>query len=208
MSGASAVGLIAARELRERSRQKSFKLSTTFIALGLLAAVVVPQVLSDRGPTAFDVGGPGPRVRWSPPPWAAPAPPPARSCAWSSCPDRARTSAWSPPRWPRGWRCRPPWSTLECPPAPCPTPFAGRRRRSGASRRPRPEDDAAQPLLFLGVLLLYVSLLTFGVAVATGVVEEKSSRVVEVLLAAVRPPSSWRARCSASGHWASSSWCW
>lgn len=49
MSGAGAVGLIAARELRERSRQKSFKLSTALMALGLLAAVVVPQVLSDRG---------------------------------------------------------------------------------------------------------------------------------------------------------------
>jgi len=37
------------------------------------------------------------------------------------------------------------------------------------------------------VLLLYGQLLTFGFWVASGVVEEKASRVVEVLLAAIRP---------------------
>lgn len=44
--------------------------------------------------------------------------------------------------------------------------------------------------LILGVavgILIYLSLLTAGQAVAQGVVEEKSSRVVELLLAAVRP---------------------
>jgi ABC-2 type transport system permease protein len=37
------------------------------------------------------------------------------------------------------------------------------------------------------VILLYLSLLTFGVAVTTGVVEEKTTRVVEVLLSTIRP---------------------
>jgi ABC-2 type transport system permease protein len=40
---------------------------------------------------------------------------------------------------------------------------------------------------FFTVLLLYGQLLTYGFWVATGVVEEKASRVIEVLLAAIRP---------------------
>ena len=37
------------------------------------------------------------------------------------------------------------------------------------------------------ILILYGQLLTYGFWVATGVVEEKSSRVIEVLLATIRP---------------------
>lgn len=37
------------------------------------------------------------------------------------------------------------------------------------------------------VILLYLQLLAFGIAVAMGVVEEKASRVVEVLLSTIRP---------------------
>jgi ABC-2 type transport system permease protein len=40
---------------------------------------------------------------------------------------------------------------------------------------------------FIGVLLLYGQLFGYGVWIATGVIEEKSSRVVEILLAAIRP---------------------
>ena len=40
---------------------------------------------------------------------------------------------------------------------------------------------------FVGVLLLYGQLFAYGYWVAAGVVEEKSSRVVEVLLATLRP---------------------
>ena len=42
-------------------------------------------------------------------------------------------------------------------------------------------------IAFVGSLLLYIAILTFGVVVATAVVTEKSSRVVEVILAAIRP---------------------
>jgi ABC-2 type transport system permease protein len=54
--------------------------------------------------------------------------------------------------------------------------------------RPTPRRDGAR--LLLGLLcggLIYISLMTFGPAVAQGVIEEKSSRVVELLLAVVRP---------------------
>jgi len=42
-------------------------------------------------------------------------------------------------------------------------------------------------IAFIGVILLYGQLFGYGVWIATGVIEEKSSRVVELLLAAIRP---------------------
>lgn len=56
-------------------------------------------------------------------------------------------------------------------------------------RRLDPSDDRdeREGVAFAASLLLYVQLIVFGVAVASGVVEEKASRVVEVLLAAIPP---------------------
>ena len=50
-----------------------------------------------------------------------------------------------------------------------------------------PQRDRLAGLAFFTVLILYGQLLTYGYWVASGVVEEKASRVVEVLLATVRP---------------------
>lgn len=47
------------------------------------------------------------------------------------------------------------------------------------------EDDGRRGIAFVASLLLYLQLIVFGLSVASGVVEEKSSRVVEILLAAV-----------------------
>lgn len=47
--------------------------------------------------------------------------------------------------------------------------------------------DDGSGLAFVSSLLLYIALLTFGISLATGVVEEKSTRVVEVVLSAIRP---------------------
>ena len=49
------------------------------------------------------------------------------------------------------------------------------------------EDTAKEGLVFFGTILLYGQLLGFGYWVASGVVEEKTSRVVEILLAKARP---------------------
>jgi ABC-2 type transport system permease protein len=54
----------------------------------------------------------------------------------------------------------------------------------------QPEDDQRGQRLAIGLViaaLLYYSLLVYGTMVAQGVVEEKSSRVVEILLATLRP---------------------
>ena len=52
---------------------------------------------------------------------------------------------------------------------------------------PDPDSGARRAAAFFGVLLLYFQLIGYGVWVALGVVEEKSSRVVELLLATLRP---------------------
>lgn len=49
------------------------------------------------------------------------------------------------------------------------------------------EGEGGSGLAYLGALLLYVALITFGYAVASSVISEKSSRVVEVILSAIRP---------------------
>ena len=50
-----------------------------------------------------------------------------------------------------------------------------------------PDRDAIAGLAFFTILILYGQLLTYGFWVATGVVEEKASRVIEILLATIRP---------------------
>jgi ABC-2 type transport system permease protein len=50
-----------------------------------------------------------------------------------------------------------------------------------------PNRDANAAVAFVGVVLLYGQLFGYGVWVATGVIEEKASRVVEILLATIRP---------------------
>jgi ABC-2 type transport system permease protein len=47
--------------------------------------------------------------------------------------------------------------------------------------------SARQGIAFVAVLLLYLAIFTYGLWVAGGIVEEKSSRVIEVVLSAIRP---------------------
>jgi ABC-2 type transport system permease protein len=52
---------------------------------------------------------------------------------------------------------------------------------------PDPEQGQRIALSLVTGVVLMISIMTFGTAVAQGVVEEKSSRVVEILLATIRP---------------------
>jgi len=56
------------------------------------------------------------------------------------------------------------------------------------------ESRETATVAFVGVLLLYGQLFAYGYWVAAGVVEEKSSRVVEVLLATLRPSHQLRGK--------------
>ena len=50
-----------------------------------------------------------------------------------------------------------------------------------------PGNEASKAIVVLGTIILYLSLATYGGWVTSGVLEEKSSRVAEVILSAVRP---------------------
>ena len=50
-----------------------------------------------------------------------------------------------------------------------------------------PDNEASKAIVVLGTIILYFSLTAYGGWVTSGVLEEKSSRVVEVILSAVRP---------------------
>jgi ABC-2 type transport system permease protein len=50
-----------------------------------------------------------------------------------------------------------------------------------------PDRDAKAGLAFFAILMLYGQLIAYGFIVASGVVEEKASRVIEVLLATIKP---------------------
>jgi ABC-2 type transport system permease protein len=50
-----------------------------------------------------------------------------------------------------------------------------------------PARNANRAIAFAGTLFIYLALVSYGSLIATGVVEEKSTRVSEVLLGAVRP---------------------
>jgi ABC-2 type transport system permease protein len=57
-----------------------------------------------------------------------------------------------------------------------------------------PQQDENSGIAFIGILVLYGQIFAYGYWVAAGVVEEKSSRVIEVLLAAVRPSQLLRGK--------------
>ncbi|HJX06466.1 MAG TPA: ABC transporter permease [Actinomycetota bacterium] len=57
----------------------------------------------------------------------------------------------------------------------------------GALQPAPPDRQNNAGVAFIGVLLLYGQLFGYGMWVATGVIEEKASRIVEMLLSAIRP---------------------
>lgn len=50
-----------------------------------------------------------------------------------------------------------------------------------------PEDETSGVVAYAGLLLLYIAILLYGTWILTGVTEEKTNRVVEVLLSSIRP---------------------
>ncbi|HEU5475425.1 MAG TPA: ABC transporter permease [Actinophytocola sp.] len=64
---------------------------------------------------------------------------------------------------------------------------AGAHAEVDALEEPDPQHGQRLGTALLIIALLYVSLVLYGTAVAQGVIEEKSSRVVELLLSTVRP---------------------
>ncbi len=52
---------------------------------------------------------------------------------------------------------------------------------------PEGDTDAASAVAYFGLLLLYMAIVLYGTWILTGVTEEKSNRVVEVMISAIKP---------------------
>ena len=112
-----------------------------------------------------------------------------------TCRRRARSGSPRSPIRSRPRSCRRPSSRCGCRPswpsrASTQAALAGGpgRRRTVESLDPQTEADESRFLFAnIGAVLILVGIFSFGFTVLTGVVEEKQSRVVEVVLSTVRP---------------------
>jgi len=215
VSGLDGIRLVARRELVEQIRGKSFLISTAITLLILCGIIVVPRLFGVGRPETFDVGAVGAgsarvgqalaaqadaagvKVRLRQPANLAAAEADVRDgkldlaivdgrelLAKSDVDERLGLLVQSASRALRaqerlaaaGLDQAEIQSTL----APSPLPV----------RSLEPVDEAARSkraIATVSIFLLYGQLIGYCFAVAMGVVEEKATRVVEVLLAAVRP---------------------
>ena len=212
MSSARVIGLVARREILTRVRERSFLLSGALSLLMIAAITLLPAVLSpDEGPervAATDARGArvataaarsvdgsqsaievrrlgAAEARRALAGGEVAAVVSANRLAFQESPDDTLVAALQDAD-----------ARLKADEALAAAPIGDEQRRAVLEPAPLavevldPEDPEAQAragVAFVTVLLLYAQLLTFGYFVASGVVEEKASRVVEVLLAAIRP---------------------
>ncbi|MCA1843267.1 MAG: ABC transporter permease [Actinobacteria bacterium] len=215
MKARHVVALVARRDVVERARTRTFRISTAVMTLAAAAAVLVPHAVAG-GPTTYDVGlvgapseplaaalaaaggrGTGTRVRVVRPPDQGAAEAALRRGSLDlAVVDGARLVA----------RRRPPDELVGL--AERAVALARARQRLGQSGIPPAEADALlaprplpvrelEPLpaaatankgvAFASVLFLYILLLSYGGTVAAGAIEEKASRVSEVLLGTMAP---------------------
>lgn len=213
MSGSSPVLLVARREFVERLRDRTFQVSTAVTLVILLGVILIPHLLSGDG-TSYTLGVVGDRaaavaegarsgssgtdvkIKVEQLPDAAAAQRAVRDedvtaaitdtdvVVREKLPDglaallqpasqrvavleRLRAAGVDPARLSQA---------LDSPPLPV-----------RALEPPSAAADANKTLAFFGIIVLYGQLATYGYWVASGVVEEKASRIIEVLLAAIRP---------------------
>lgn len=210
----SQVWLVAGRELRERARSRAFRASVVIMVLVVAAAIAVPSLIDDRA-TTWDVGvtadtppGLGEIVAAQATAFdtavnvithadRADGEQSVRSgdldvlvvgadlLVWRRMPDERLRSVVTASLQlvavrERATRAGIPAEQLAQITAPVPIENVQLGRVAG-----RTTDDETAALVMNVVLLMVIA--TFGALVLTGVVEEKSSRVVEVLLARVQP---------------------
>jgi ABC-2 type transport system permease protein len=189
VSRRAAVLLVARRELRERTRERSFLISTSLNIVIIVAVIALASVLGG-GDTTYKVAG-DPAIVGA----AAQA---ARGTDVSiervpvTTDVRAALQDGSIDAAVENGRIlskdKPPDDLVallqagNASRAKAPPPLAT------STLKPVDEDaDAKSGYTFFIVLILYGQLLTYGYWVAAGVVEEKTSRVVEIVLSTIRP---------------------
>lgn len=212
-----AAALVAEREIRERLRTRSFRVITAILVLAALAAVVVPSLVGDDGPATADLAVAGAPAELAAALRDAGAAQDldvgVRSTTAAAARGLVRDGDVDAALIDRG-PGRPATVVVEDELEPSLRAVLlqalGRTRlEAGLERAGVPPDRAADliapPVLdvtltaedapsgsevgvgILLAVLLYAALLFSGTLVATGVAEEKTSRVSEVLLATLRP---------------------
>ncbi len=194
MTGREAVALVARREITERAREKSFLLSTLVNVVIIVAVVVLAGVIG--GETRYTVGYTGDEER-------AVVEAAAEEAAATDVQIDARPVEGDP-------RAALEDGTIDAavvggelvatdsPDDELVALLQAANLRAKGAELPEPlqiattesvdeDEDATAGYAFFIVLILYGQLLTYGYWVASGVVEEKASRVVEVVLSTIRP---------------------
>lgn len=213
MTGFDTVRLVATREIRERLRSKLFLMSTGFSLLIVLAVAALPSLIQDDGPTTYDVGVVGAasaplaqRIEAAVRESDEGSTVATRQIADTAAAERlvrddaidvaivdggtllvydelggrletviqlAHQELASEQALSRaGVTGEAATAALH------PQPLAVR-----ALDPPDPETDARDALMFAGTILLYGQLFGYGYWVSSGILEEKASRVIEVVLA-------------------------
>jgi ABC-2 type transport system permease protein len=202
---------VAHREFTERARSRAVQISTLVTVLIVGAVGVLAGVLGDEGTTEYDVGAQGAEgvaiagaARSAAPSFDArvnvsrfTSPAAARAAARDERVDAAVVSGAIVSR------DAPPDELEQLLQAAAREVRAGETLRSEGlgpvearralhppalrTARLESDDQGDEGVAFAASLILYLQLVGYGLAVASGVVEEKASRVVEVLLAAIPP---------------------
>jgi ABC-2 type transport system permease protein len=200
VSGRAAIALVARREIVERLRERSLLISTLVTIAILAAIIVVPSAIGLGGTTVHKVAVAGPRAEQL----ARAAQPAARPLdarieivrvAGDAAVRRAVRSGDADAGITRAGDAIVVRDQLDDKLGVA-LQEGGRILRARAQPPPlavrtldAPKTDTGkqQSLAFVAVLTLYGQLIAFGFWLAAGIVEEKASRIVEVLLATIRP---------------------
>jgi len=212
MNGRRASYLAARREVRERLRSRAFLISTLVQVLAVAAIAIAVSVVGGTGPTEVKVGAIGPAGETITAQAQVPADrldldllienfateQAARAAieagdieiAVGTGPVLAGSGASEPAQAVLGQvaaeqKLRSGLDQAGLPPAR--TAELLDSSRVGFEQVRTSEDDGGQGIAFLSTILLYLALIFAGYAVASGVVEEKSTRVVELIIKAMKP---------------------
>jgi ABC-2 type transport system permease protein len=209
----SQVGLVAEREIRERLRTKAFRIVTVIMCVVVVGAGVAAGLIGGGGDKSIDVGTVGPDaariaagMRAAGPafdlkPHARPQP--SAAAARRAVDDGDLDLAIVPgPRLLAGVDAearevalvQQVWHGLAQRWALARSGVTGAPARAVLAPASLPVSEVGDPDLgarkgvaYVGALLLYLVIFTYGLTIAGAIVEEKSSRVVEILQAAVPP---------------------
>ncbi len=178
------VRLVARREYTERVREKSFLISTGITLAIVVLVVVLPSLLGFGGPSSYTVAATDPQgqaiaeqavalsdefdVELTVTGESADVTLSGTTIRSDEPPDDELVNLLQVANQQLGARAVPPLQVVSAEPE-------------------DPDREAKAGLAFFAILILYGQLLTYGYWVASGVVEEKASRVIEVLLATIRP---------------------